>query len=177
MAVPQMPIRWTRLILEVDSVSMSSSHRGFFQLHIFLVSVKNNPHTERQGEGTSRSMPRRQSIENREIKIFQNVKDDLLKTRRLPGTGSAVQHLSEDNAPYAFQFPCQFQVHQHAVNLIWLGIHIFQEEDLALGPNLVGSTQHCREQGQATTRQTSPAASSSQSFEAWGSNALTPRGA
>ena len=60
-----------------------------------------------------------------------------------------VQHFTENDPFHVVQLARELQLHQHAIHLVGLGIHIFHKQDSAGSANVVWSTQRRDQQRQA----------------------------
>src|SRR4029077_15171659 len=94
-----------------------------------------------QGDVLLRNMSRGQSVGDWNIQIANHSHDDLLQRITLTRRRPAVEHLAEDDTAYFRKLPRQLQMHQHAINLIWLGADVLDENEGAVGVNPPGRPQ------------------------------------
>src|SRR5262245_48779759 len=172
MAVPQIPIKWILLISDAESGSIQACYCSLFQLQVFFAGVKQSRHPERQSQGPSGGVPRGESVEDRKTKVPKDIEDDFLKAVTLVGARSTTKHFSENDPMNVLQLPCQLEVHQHAIDLIRFGIHIFQKENLARSLHFVGGPQSCSQERKTAAGQPSPSHAWLQSFQPRGGDPL-----
>ncbi len=82
-------------------------------------------------------MAGRNSVDDGNAEAAHNARDDLLQRVLLAAGLHAIEHLPEDDASDAVEFAGKFQLHQHAVDLVRLGRHVFQKQDAAFSLQLV----------------------------------------
>src|SRR6185437_13480639 len=61
----------------------------------------------------------------------------------------AIQHLAENNSTNSGKFPGHLQLHQHTINLVWLGRHVLNKRDGPIRPYFVRSSKRCNKNGKA----------------------------
>ena len=74
----------------------------------------------------------------------------LLQCVALIGGLDAVQHLAEDDSAHAVQFAAELQLHEHAVDLVGLGVDVLEEEDLVPGLDFIRRAQRGHQNGEAS---------------------------
>src|SRR5581483_10023362 len=90
---------------------------------------------------------------DRDVKVSQNLHDYFFQRIALIVSLNAVEHLAEHDSLYIFQFAGEFELHQHAIDLVRLGSNILEEQDCARGSNLVRSAKGSDENGKAAAVQ------------------------
>ena len=85
---------------------------------------------------------------------LDDILKNLLQGQSLIGiAGCAVVIVAHDDAGGILELTGITQVGQHTVYTVGRLAHFFNEQDLALGVDLIGSTQRCGDQGQVTAHQ------------------------
>ena len=87
--------------------------------------------------------------------LSEDVHDHLFERVSLIGILDAVQHFAEHDALDVFQLSGLLELREHAIDLIGLGVQIFQHQDGIDGIDLVSSSQSRHNQRKTPARQTS----------------------
>src|SRR5258708_33461976 len=134
--------------LAVISIQSGGSRRfQNFERSAGSADVEQNPHAKRQSNVLPRNMPGPQSISHRHSQVAHYSHDDILQRTAMVLRKSAIEHFSKDDTSNSGKFPSEFQVHQHAVDLIRSGRYIFDEKYGAVSLNFVGRTQGRNQHG------------------------------
>ena len=86
-------------------------------------------------------MAGRNSIGDGNAEAADNARHDLLQRILLAARLHAIEHFAEDDAPHSVEFAGKFQLHQHAVDLVGLGRHVFQKQNAVFGLEFVSRAE------------------------------------
>src|SRR5215470_14164806 len=96
-----------------------------------------------------------ESVEYRKIRTVKEIQNYLFQCISLIQMLGAIEHFSENNSVYSVQLSGVQHLRQHAINLVWLGIEVFDHQDGFVCLYLVCRTQCRYDQRQTATRQSS----------------------
>src|SRR5438309_6856544 len=148
-AVPQMPMRWTCCCDESPARMLGAPSRGGLlrgarrrcglqhrELHL-LFRVEPRAHADRQRDVLAGDVSGFQPGNDRDAELADDTRDDFIERVLLVGVLFAIEHLAEDDPTHALELSCQTQLHQHAIDLVWLRADVFDEKNGAISLDLV----------------------------------------
>src|SRR5438445_12726878 len=87
------------------------------------------------------------TVSNRNAEVADHALDDFSERVGLAAGLNAIQHLTEYETTDPFKFAGELQLHEHAIDLEWLGANILEEKDGVAGLNFVLSCKRCNQHG------------------------------
>src|SRR5436305_7096209 len=100
-----------------------------FYTYLLFFNLQLRFYTQRERDVIRSYVSGLQAVRNRNIQLADNSHDHFLQRVVLIGGLDTVDHLPEDQATDVLQFACEFQLHQHAIDLVGFGAYIFHEQD------------------------------------------------
>src|SRR5216684_427885 len=118
------------LIKDYSLRDCSCGRRGLqnLQLH-FTTDFEPRFYANRQRDVSARDMSGTKAKRHRNSEISDYTQHNFFESVILRRSLPAIQHFAEDNAANAFQLARQFQLHQHAINLVRLSREVLHEKN------------------------------------------------
>ena len=102
-------------------------------------------HAEGQSDILTRDVTAAEADGDGPVKAVERAEDCLIEQLGRGAWGNAIEHLAEDDAGDSVELACRAQLPQHAVNLVRLGAHVFNKEQLAFSTRLPRCAQQRNE--------------------------------
>ena len=116
--------------------------------------IQTRAHTEGDDNIRPRSVSSREPIENRKFEFAEQIQQHFLQRVSLIRMLGAVQHLTENDAVNAIELSGLFQMRDHPVDLIRLGVQILENENRILGVDFVLRAESRDDERQTSADQT-----------------------